>query len=70
LMARARDLAQQIAGFAPLTISTTRELMRRNRDSLPAADDHDLVGMIYTSADFREGLDAFLAKRKPSWKGR
>ena len=70
LMTRAGDLARQIAGFAPLTISTTRELMLRNRDALPAADDHDLVGMIYTSADFREGLDAFLTKRKPVWKGR
>jgi enoyl-CoA hydratase len=70
LMSRSKDLAHQIAGFAPLTISTTRELMRRNRAVSPAADDHDLVGMVYTSADFREGLDAFLSKRKPVWKGR
>ena len=29
----------------------------------------DIIGMIYASADFREGLEAFLAKRKPDWQG-
>ncbi|MGD9802181.1 MAG: enoyl-CoA hydratase [Hyphomicrobiaceae bacterium] len=70
LMARANELAHQIAGFAPLTLSTTKELMRRIRDAAPKVDDHDLVARVYTSADFREGLDAFLSKRKPQWTGR
>ena len=70
LMARANELARQIAGFAPLTLSVTKTMQRRIRESAPKVDDHDLVGMIYTSADFREGLDAFLAKRKPNWTGR
>jgi len=26
--------------------------------------------MCYTSDDFREGVTAFLAKRKPQWTGR
>ena len=70
LMARATTLAAQIAGFAPLTLSTTKELMRRIREAAPKVDDHDLVAKVYTSADFREGLDAFLTKRKPAWTGR
>lgn len=69
LMERANALAHQIAGFAPLTLSTTKELMRRIREAAPRVDDHDLVAKVYTSADFREGLDAFLGKRKPEWKG-
>lgn len=69
LVVRAEALAQQIASFAPLTISTTKELMRRNREAVAKVDDHDLVAKVYTSADFREGLDAFLAKRKPVWTG-
>ena len=69
LMVRAAALAHQIAGFAPLTLSTTKELMRRIREAGPKVDDHDLVAKVYTSADFREGLDAFLTKRKPVWTG-
>ncbi|MDX2154931.1 MAG: enoyl-CoA hydratase/isomerase family protein [Hyphomicrobiaceae bacterium] len=70
LMTRAKALADQIAGYAPLTISTTKELMRRIREAAPKVDDHDLVAKVYTSADFREGLDAFLTKRKPQWTGK
>ncbi len=69
LMTRAKALAQQIAGYAPLTLSTTKVLMRRIREAAPKVDDHDLVAKVYTSADFREGLDAFLTKRKPAWTG-
>jgi enoyl-CoA hydratase/carnithine racemase len=69
LVRRAQELAQQIASNAPLTLSVTKELMRRIREAGPKVDDHDLVGKIYTSDDFREGLDAFLTKRKPVWRG-
>jgi len=69
LLRRATELAHQIAGFAPLTLSTTKELMRRIREAAPKVHDDDLVAKVYTSADFREGLDAFLAKRKPTWTG-
>ena len=70
LRRRAGEIAQQIAGNAPLTLSVTKELMRRLRDTGPQVDDRDLIGRIYTSDDFREGLDAFLTKRKPAWRGR
>ena len=32
--------------------------------------DADLIEMCYMSADFKEGVDAFLNKRKPQWTGR
>ena len=66
--ARAMELARTLAGHAPLTMRATKEGLRR----LVAAnrpDDRDLVAMCYMSADFREGMEAFLNKRKPEWSG-
>jgi enoyl-CoA hydratase len=68
LMARAGELGQHLAGHAPLTMRATKEALRRLRDSLPP--DEDLIRLCYDSQDFREGMDAFLTKRPPSWQGR
>lgn len=67
LTTRAADLATLLAGHAPLTMRATREALRRLRDHLPP--DEDLIRMCYTSHDFKEGMDAFLTKRPPSWRG-
>jgi enoyl-CoA hydratase/carnithine racemase len=66
------DFATEIAGNAPLTLQATKEMIRRltAERRLATGADHDLITMCYTSDDFREGVAAFLAKRKPSWSGR
>jgi enoyl-CoA hydratase len=65
-------LAAEIAANAPLTVRATKEMIRRvlARRRLPAGEDADLVELCYTSEDFREGVAAFLNKRKPKWAGR
>jgi enoyl-CoA hydratase len=70
VVARALAMAATIAEFAPLTLRATKEGLRRLRVARTQVDDGDLVEMCYMSEDFREGLEAFLAKRKPQWKGR
>jgi enoyl-CoA hydratase len=69
LMARADALVKLVAGHAPLTLQATKEALRRLRPKLPAAEGEDLILMCYMSQDFREGMDAFLNKRPPQWKG-
>ena len=68
LLSRAAELAAQLGGMAPLTLRATKEAMRRNRAAL-AVEDADLITMCYMSQDFRNGLEAFLAKRPPDWTG-
>jgi enoyl-CoA hydratase len=67
LTARAAELAALVGSHAPLTMRATREALRRLRDNLPP--DEDLIRLCYTSQDFREGMDAFLTKRAPVWRG-
>ncbi len=67
---RAQELAEEVAENAPLTLWATKEALRRVRDRLvPENADSDLILACYTSHDFREGVEAFLAKRKPVWTG-
>jgi len=70
LPARAQALAQEVASLAPLTLWATKEALRRVRDTLiPEGADSDLIVACYSSKDFKEGVEAFLAKRKPNWMG-
>jgi enoyl-CoA hydratase/carnithine racemase len=66
-----RDLALQIAANAPLTVRATKELTRRllAKRRLSSSEARDLIEMCYGSADFKEGVAAFLAKRRPTWTG-
>ncbi len=68
--ARAAELADKIAGHAPLTMRATKEALRRLRTDGPGAEGSDLIVDCYMSSDFKEGIEAFLGKRKPEWKGR
>ncbi len=70
LQARAWALAEQVAGHAPLTMRATKLALRRLRAQGGLPDGDDLVAMCFTSADFREGVDSFLARRPARWSGR
>jgi len=75
LTARTDALATLLAGHAPLTMQATKEGLRRLSEEEPTPDGaprpgDDLILQCYMSQDFREGMEAFLGKRPPQWKGR
>jgi enoyl-CoA hydratase/carnithine racemase len=70
LKATVEEMAATLASNAPLTLKATKQIIEGI--TAPASDVHAgarWYGEIFSSSDFREGLDAFFAKRKPEFKG-
>ncbi len=67
--ARASTIVETLRTAAPITLAVTKEALERlAQANLPEID--DLVRRTYGSEDFREGVAAFMARRKPVWRGR
>ena len=68
---RVLEICSTVSTNAPLTLETAKEAFRRIRVQMTPPDGgSDLLIKAYMSEDFREGIEAFFAKRPARWKGR
>jgi enoyl-CoA hydratase/carnithine racemase len=68
---RALALAAQVGGQSPISVSFCKQLIHRARDSAMAgalADERQKFVDLFDTEDQKEGVNAFLEKRKPEWK--
>jgi enoyl-CoA hydratase len=62
-------LCEQLSGHAPLTMAASKAEVARIISDFED-DDQAIVEQVYGSADFREGVAAFVSRRTPLWTGR
>lgn len=70
VLARAHELAVQIAQNAPLTIWAAKEAVHRLHEQLQSTDFTDVIEKCYQSDDFRLGVESFINKQAPKWSGK
>ena len=68
---RAMALAEQVGEQSPISVAFCKRLVHTGRDTVIGAGlegERDLFVDLFSTKDQREGVNAFLEKRKPEWK--
>lgn len=70
LLAGVKAIANKIVSRGPQAVALAKQAVRRGA-AMPLADglalEADLFGIISSTDEMKEGMQAFLGKRKPSW---
>ena len=70
---RALELARTVCGMPPLSVRATKEVMRLGEDApleAALALERQAFVLLFDSEDQKEGMQAFLEKRRPAFQGR
>ena len=70
---RAIDMARQIAALSPLAIQQAKEVVLRGMDAVLDAGlalETKAIQLLFSSQDQKEGMAAFIEKRKPKFQGK
>ena len=70
---QAMGLAQEIAGRAPLALQLGKETVNQAFETTLSdglAEERRAFYFLFASEDQKEGMQAFVEKRKPDWRGR
>jgi enoyl-CoA hydratase len=73
LMAKAKELAAEIIKNAPLAVAYCKAAIDRGMQEdidRAQAQEIDAASILFSTEDKREGLTAFVEKRKPTYKGK
>lgn len=71
-LAVAISLAEEIAGRPPLAVRLAKEAVNNAYESFLSdglADERRAFYFLFSTQDQKEGMQAFIEKRKPEWKG-
>jgi crotonobetainyl-CoA hydratase len=74
-LAKAREIAKQLADGPPLLYPAIKQLLRHTEmvsehEAFELHDSLNAVQKVVRSEDLKEGARAFTQKRKPVWKGK
>jgi len=72
LMTESLSLAEEIAARAPLALAAAKRAINNAYDlslSVGLAEERNLFYQLFDSSDQKEGMQAFIEKRKPHWLG-
>jgi enoyl-CoA hydratase len=73
LKSKVREIALELADKPPIAIKLSKALINDSTETRPEAglwQEAEAFGIVASTEDFKEGVSAFLEKRKPHFKGK